>query len=72
MSKLLELEARVAILEESEKKYNTIEEIPDFGKLTIKKLVAKKLLAGDGTGLGLKYSDIRTYVILDRAGLFDW
>lgn len=51
-------------------RYNTIEEVPDWGRDTIKMLVDKGYLKGDGVGLDLSYDLLRTLVILDRAGQF--
>ena len=52
-------------------KYDTIEEIPDWGQATVRKLLDKKLLEGEGDGLGLTYDLLRVLVINDRAGLYD-
>lgn len=52
-------------------RYNTIAEVPEWAKATVQKLVEGKILAGDGTGLGLTNDMIRLLVILDRAGVFD-
>ena len=44
--------------------------MPDWARPTIKKLVDKKILVGDEKGeLGLTDEMLRTYVILDRAGI---
>lgn len=51
--------------------YNTIEEVPEWGKDTIKMLVDKGYLKGTGEGLELSYDLLRALVILDRAGAFD-
>ena len=51
--------------------YDTIEEVPDWGKSTVQKLMEKDLLQGDGNGLGLTYDLLRVLVINDRAGLYD-
>ena len=51
--------------------YETIEEVPDWGKATVRKLVDKKLLEGEGDGLGMTYDLLRVLVINDRAGLYD-
>lgn len=51
--------------------YDTIEEVPDWGKATVRKLMDKKLLEGEGDGLGLTYDLLRVLVINDRAGLYD-
>lgn len=56
--------------------YKFIDDIPDFFKPTIEKLVKEGLLNGTGTEngkavLNLNYDLVRTLVILDRAGVFD-
>lgn len=52
--------------------YNYIDKnMPEFAKPTIQKMVDKKLLLGNEKGeLGLTDEMLRTYVILDRAGVF--
>ena len=52
--------------------YNYIDNnMPDWARPTIQKMVDKKLLVGDEKGeLGLTDEMLRTYVILDRAGTF--
>ena len=52
-------------------RYNTIEELPEYAKPTIQKLVGKKLLSGDGKSLDLSADMIRVFVVLDRNGTFD-
>lgn len=49
-------------------KYNTLEEVPDYGKETIKKLIDCGALKGKSTGLNLSEDMLRTFVILDRMG----
>ncbi|MDP3388047.1 MAG: N-acetylmuramoyl-L-alanine amidase [Eubacteriales bacterium] len=51
--------------------YNSMGSVPDWGKKTIEKLIAKGYLMGDGDTLGLTLDMIRTFVIHDRAGLYD-
>ena len=51
-------------------RYNTIEEVPSYATATIKKLIRKGFLKGDDKGLDLNIDMIRTFVILDRAGMF--
>ncbi|MDR0952464.1 MAG: hypothetical protein LBM18_06020 [Oscillospiraceae bacterium] len=57
--------------EDMEKIYNTTEDVPDWGKATIAKLVEKKYLEGNGEGLALNDTMLRLLVINDRAGLYD-
>ena len=60
-------------------KYDTIEEVPEWGLETVKKLMStpsaedpgKMVLEGTGKGLGLTYDLLRVLVINDRAGLYD-
>lgn len=52
-------------------RYNTIEDVPSWGKKTIEKLTEKELLQGGDDGLDLSHDLLRTLVILDRAKLFD-
>lgn len=54
----------------TETRYNTIEEMPSYAVDTIKKLVRKEYLKGDGNGYDLSLDMIRMFVILDRAGMF--
>ena len=49
-------------------KYNTIEEVPDWGKATIQKLVDSGALKGTENGLELSEDMLRILVILDRLG----
>lgn len=52
------------------KVYNSIAEVPDWGKATIKKLVDKGYLKGNGKGLDLSEDLLRVLVINDRAGMY--
>ena len=56
--------------DEDMKRYNTIEEMPDWAKPTIEKLVKKGFLQGDGNGLDLSHDMVRMLVIHDRAGMY--
>jgi len=55
----------------NEIRYNSIEEMPDYAKETIEKLVNKGFLKGTGDGLDLSLDMVRMFVIFDRAGMFD-
>ena len=57
--------------EEDAMRYNKVDELPGWAKPTVEKLIAKGLLNGDGSGLGLTSDMVRLLVILDRAGTFD-
>ena len=53
------------------KKYNNLDEVPDWGRETVQKLIEKGYIVGDDKGLSLTYDTLRVYVSLDRKGLFD-
>ena len=57
--------------EEQQMRYNTLEEIPDWGKPTVQKLLDNDLLAGNGQSLDLSLDMLRLLVILDRVAGFD-
>ncbi|NDO45955.1 peptidoglycan recognition family protein [Clostridium sp. MD294] len=53
-------------------KYNTIEEVPDWAKPTVQKLIDKGVLKGNEKGeLQLVYILLRLFVIHDRMGVYD-
>ena len=49
-------------------RYNTLEDVPEWAKLTVNKLITRGALSGNGQGLDLSPDMIRTFVILDRSG----
>ena len=52
--------------------YNYIDEnMPEWARASVKKMVDKGILKGDENGLGLTESDLRHIVWNDRAGLYD-
>lgn len=52
--------------------YKTIENVPDWAKPTVQRLVDQDILLGDESGnLNLSNDMVRTLVVLDRAGVFD-
>ncbi len=55
----------------SDKVYNKIEEVPEWGKDTVKKLINKGVFKGNEKGLDLSYTLLRLIVINDRAGVYD-
>ena len=60
--------------EEDVKRYQTLDEILEHAKWaypTIKKLVELKFLGGTGIGLDVSEDMLRTFVVNDRAGLYD-
>ena len=54
----------------SDKVYNTVDEVPDWGKVTVNKLISKGILKGNEKGLDLSYTLLRLLVINDRAGVY--
>ena len=54
-----------------ELRYNTIDEIPDWGKPTIQKLIDKGALKGTGEGFDISADMLRMFVINDRMGLYN-
>ena len=54
-------------------RYNKLEEVPEWGKPTVEKLINLELLNGDENGdLDLSRDMLRIFVIEDRAGLYDF
>ena len=51
--------------------YNTLNDIPDWGRPTVAKLVNKGLIQGDGNGLNISDTMLRIVVLNDRAGLYN-
>lgn len=69
-----EIDINKYLVEEEEKmsRYNTLEEVPEWGKATIEKLINLEVLKGDENGnLNLSFDLLRTLVIHDRLGLYD-
>lgn len=59
------------VIEEELAVYPTINEVPDWAKPSVSKLIDKKLLLGTGDGqINISYDLTRMIVILDRAGAF--
>jgi len=57
---------------DDEMRFNSIEEMPDWARPTIEKLVHKGFLRGDGNGnLDLSLDMIRIFVVHDMAGVYD-
>lgn len=57
-------------LEDNEVIYKTIDDVPDWGKALVKKLMARGSLAGDGKGnINLPESTLKTLAILEREGV---
>ena len=49
-------------------RYEHLEDVPDWAKPTVEKLVAAGVIKGDGEALNLSYDLCRSLVILDRLG----
>mgnify|MGYP000847031531 FL=1 len=63
---------RVDFYMEERKVYKSIDEIPQWGKTTIKKLIEKGYIAGSSkVNLNLDEMAVRILVINDRAGIYD-
>ena len=52
-------------------RYETIERCPEWSRSSVKKLMDRGFLAGNGKDLDLSHDMVRLIVILDRAGLFE-
>ena len=66
------LRVRIAELEKSSKIYHYGNEIPDWARPTMNKLISKGLYKGaSDSDLNLPESLMRVLVINDRAGLYD-
>ena len=57
--------------EEEMAKYNTIEEVPEWGRNAVQKLIDQGALQGNGEALSLSEDFVRIVTVLDRLGLFD-
>lgn len=51
--------------------YEKFENVPDWAKPSVQKLIDKGVLQGDGSSLNLSQDLVRTLVILDRLGKLD-
>ena len=51
--------------------YNSVDEVPDWGKDTVQKLVDAGILKGDGDGLGVTEQTIKLLVYLDRLNMLN-
>lgn len=61
----------IEIINKQKTVYETIDQVPDWAKPTIQKLMDKGVIQGEGDGLGLTYDLTRVLVINDRSGLYD-
>lgn len=58
------------VKEEDELIYKTINDVPDWGKKLVQKLLDRKSIAGDGKGnINLPESTLKTLAILEREGV---
>ena len=56
--------------EDEEMIYKTLNDVPDWGKPLVKKLMDRKSLQGDGKGnINLPEATLKTLVILEREGV---
>lgn len=70
--RLAALEDKVAKDEEGkEKVFAALEDVPEWGKPTVKKLLGRGVLNGTGANLDISYTLLRLLVINDRAGVYD-
>ena len=61
---------RKEIEDSREKYFENLDDVPEWGRETVKKLVEKGALKGDGRGIDISYAMLRMLVINDRAGLY--
>ncbi|MBR6401583.1 MAG: N-acetylmuramoyl-L-alanine amidase [Firmicutes bacterium] len=72
MEAIKKLEEEVQSLKKSrEKVYNNIDDIPDWGRDTVNRLMTKGCLKGTDKGLDISETMLRILVINDRAGVYD-
>ena len=50
---------------------NRLEDVPIWAYSTIRKLIERGLLQGDGAGLDLSLDMLRIFVVNDRTGLYE-
>lgn len=54
-----------------EKYFENLDDVPEWGRETVKKLVEKGVLKGDGKGIDISYTMLRLLVINDRTGVYE-
>lgn len=59
------------VTSKQEKVYHSIDEVPEWGKATVKKLIDKGALKGTENGLDISYTLLRLFVVNDRAGIYN-
>ncbi|HHU22844.1 MAG TPA: N-acetylmuramoyl-L-alanine amidase [Clostridiales bacterium] len=57
-------------VEPNEQRYKTVEEVPQWARPTVEKLIGNGSLIGTGNDLDLSHDMVRILVICDRNGLF--
>lgn len=50
--------------------YKTIDDVPDWGKATVQRLLDAGILKGTDSGLNLSYEMLRIFVVHDRADIY--
>lgn len=50
--------------------WEKLEDVPAWGRETVKKLIERGVIEGTGKGLGLNFDQLRILVINDKAGLY--
>lgn len=50
----------------NEKRYNTVDELPEWAKGTVERMIAQGIIKGDGNNLDLSRDMIRTFMIIER------
>jgi hypothetical protein len=50
--------------------YRNVEDVPEWGKPTVEKLIEHGAISGTGEGINLSYEQLRLLVINDRMGLY--
>lgn len=73
---LAEIEQRAAEIynregEQKMERFQTLEDVPEYARDTVAKLINRGIIAGTGSGLDLSADMCRVLVMLDRANLFD-
>ena len=65
-----EFKQAIELEEEAMERYHRLQELPDWGRPTVQRLLQAGLLLGDGEGMNLSMDMLRLLVINDRAGLY--
>ena len=65
-----ELEDMLEREEEDMVRFENIDEVPNWGKESVKKAIDLGILKGTGKGLGITETEVKMLVWMDRAGVF--